>query len=46
MIIEEFKSESTIIRIDDRYIENEENSKELVEYVIGIILKKYQNTCK
>lgn len=46
MIIDEFKSGSTLIRIDDRDIENEENSQELMDYVIGIILKKIQNTCK
>ena len=46
MIIDEFKSGSTLIRIDDRDIANQESSQELVDYVIGIILKKIQNTCK
>lgn len=46
MIVDEFKSGNTLIRIDDRDIENEESSKELMDYVIGIILKKVQNTCK
>lgn len=46
MIIDEFKSGSTLIRIDDRDIETEESSQELIDYVIGIILKKIQNTCK
>lgn len=46
MIIEEFKSGNTLIRIDDRDIETEESSQELIDYVIGIILKKIQNTYK
>ena len=46
MIIDEFKSGSTLIRIDDGDIETEESSQELIDYVIGIILKKIQNTCK
>lgn len=46
MIIDEFKSGSTLIRFDDRDIETEESSQELIDYVIGIILKKIQNTGK
>lgn len=44
MIVHEFKSGSTLIRIDDRDIKNEESSQEALDYVIGIILKKFQNS--
>jgi len=40
MIIEEFKSGSTLIRIDDRNIEKSQNDKDLTDILMGLIVKK------
>ena len=40
MIIEEFKSDATKIRVDDRDIVTKENNKELVNTLISFIIKK------
>lgn len=41
MIIDEFKSESTLIRFDNRDIGTKENSKEVIDTLIGIFIKKF-----
>lgn len=46
MIIDEFKSDSTLIRIDDRDIQDKEKSRELIKSIIEICIKKIQNVCK
>lgn len=46
MIIDEFKSDSTLIRIDDRDIQDKEKSRELIKSIIEISIKKIQNVCK
>lgn len=40
MIVEEFKRDSTLIRIDDKYIESDQKSKEIVDILISLIIKK------
>ena len=40
MIIEEFKSDATTIRVDERDIVTKENNKELVNTLISFIIKK------
>lgn len=40
MIIDEFKSDSTLIRIDNRDIGTKESSKEVIDTLIGIIIGK------
>ena len=40
MIIEEFKSDATTRRVDDRDIVTKENNKELVNTLISFIIKK------
>ena len=40
MIIEEFKSDATTIRVDNRDIVTKENNKELVNTLISFIIKK------
>lgn len=37
MIIDEFKSDSTLIRFDDKNIEND---KEIIDILVGLIIKK------
>lgn len=46
MIINEFKSDSTLIRIDDRDVQDKEKSLELINNIIQICIKKIQNICK
>lgn len=41
MIVEEIKSASTLIRVDDRYIEKNRNDKEVIDILIGLIVKKF-----
>ena len=43
MIIEEYKSDSTVIRIDDRDIVTEEKSKEIIDILLTLNLKRFQN---
>ncbi len=40
MIIEEYKSESTSIKFDDRDIVSKEKNKEIIDILFGIIIKK------
>ena len=40
MIIEEYKSNSTIIRIDDRDIGTKEENKEILDILLSINIKK------
>ena len=40
MVVQEFKSESTLIRIDDSYIETKENSKEILNILLSQIIRK------
>ena len=40
MIIEEFKSESTLIRFDDRDIETKESNEEIINILVGLIIKR------
>lgn len=40
MIIEEIKSDSTLIKIDDSYIGTKQNDKEITDILIGIIINK------
>ena len=43
MIIEEYKSDSTVIRIDNRDIVTAEKSKEIIDILLTLNLKKFQN---
>jgi len=40
MIIDEFKSGSTLIRFDDRDIGTKENNKDIMDILVGLIMKK------
>ncbi|MBR6504145.1 MAG: hypothetical protein IKT41_00190 [Clostridia bacterium] len=40
MVVDEFKSGSTLIRFDDRDIGTKENSKDMLDILVGVILKK------
>ena len=40
MIIEEYKSDKTIIRIDDRDIETKDKDKEIIDILLSLIMKK------
>lgn len=40
MIIEEYKSEATLIRIDDRDIGTKAESKEIIDILLSLIMKK------
>lgn len=40
MIIDEFQSGSTLIRIDDRDIGTKENNKNIMDILVGLIMKK------
>lgn len=40
MIIDEFKSDSTLIRFDDRDIGTKENNKDILDILVGLIMKK------
>lgn len=40
MVIEEYKSGSTLIRIDDRDIGTKAESKEIIEILLSLIMKK------
>lgn len=40
MIIDEYKSEATIIKIDDKYIKNEKEDKEILNILLEIAIKK------
>ena len=46
MIIEEFKSDATTIRVDNRDIVTKENNKELVNTLISFIIKKISKYTK
>ena len=39
----EIKSDSTIIRFDDRDIVSKDKNKEIINILIGIIIKNFQN---
>lgn len=40
MIIDEFKSDSTLIRFDDRDIGTKEDNKDTLDILVGLIMKK------
>lgn len=40
MIVEEYKSESTLIRFDDRDIGTKEENKEVLNILISLTIKK------
>ncbi len=40
MIIDEFQSGSTLIRIDDRDIGTKENNKNIMDILVGLIMKE------
>ena len=40
MIIDEYKSGSTIIRIDDRDIGTKEENKEIIDILVSLTIKK------
>ncbi len=40
MIIDEYKSGSTIIRIDDRDIGTKEENKEIIDILLSLTIKK------
>ena len=40
MIVEEFKSQSTLIRFDDRDIVTKEENKDILDTLIVLIMKK------
>ena len=40
MIVDEYKSDSTIIRIDDRDIGTKEDNKDTLDILVGLIMKK------
>lgn len=40
MIIDEYKSDSTIIRIDDRDIGTKEENKEIIDILLSLTIKK------
>lgn len=40
MIIDEYKSDSTIIRIEDRDIGTKEENKEIVDILLSLTIKK------
>ena len=43
MVVKEIKSDSTIIRFDDRDIVSKDKNKEIINILIGIIIKNFQN---
>ncbi len=43
MVIEEYKSDSTIIRFYDTNLGTEDKNKEIVDILVTLILKKLQN---
>lgn len=40
MIVDEYKSDSTIIRIEDRDIGTKEENKEILDILLSLIIKK------
>lgn len=40
MVIDEYKSDSTIIRFDDRDIGTKEENKEILNILLSLIIKK------
>ena len=40
MIIDEYKSDSTIIRIDDRDIGTKEENKEIIDILLSLTIRK------
>ena len=40
MLVDEFKSDSTLIRFDDRDIETKENNEDILNILVGLIIKK------
>ncbi len=40
MIVEEYKSESTLIRFDDRHIGTKEENKETLNILLSLTMKK------
>ena len=40
MIVDEYKSDSTIIRIEDRDIGTKEESKEIIDILLSLTIKK------
>ena len=40
MIIDEYKSDSTVIRLDNRDIGTKEEDKEILEILLSLIIKK------
>ena len=47
MIIDEYKSDSTIIRIDDRDIGTKEENKEIIDILLSLTIRKaYVNEIK
>lgn len=40
MIIDEYKSDSTIIRIEDRDIGTKEENKEIIDILLSLTIKK------
>ena len=46
MIVKEIKSDSTIIRFDDRDITSKDKSKEIIDMLTEIIIKNFQKIPK
>ena len=44
MVIDQYKSGSTIIRIDDRDIGTKEKNKEVLDILISLIIKNFSKT--
>lgn len=42
MVVEEFKSEATTIKVDDSYIETKEKDKEILGILISKIMKQIE----
>ena len=42
MVVKEMKSDSTIIRFDDRDIVSKDKNKEIINILTGIIIKNFQ----
>lgn len=41
MVIDEYKSDSTIIRIEDRDIGTKEENEEIIDILLSLIIKKF-----
>ena len=41
MIVEEYKIDKTIIRIDDRDIETKDKDKEIINILLSLTIKKF-----